>query len=135
MRELSAISLVASAALAMGGCGSGTSSTSSTPASTTTPRCRTYEAARELRKLRADVASVRRAARRPTKNPLKGNPAVSGATDRFLADLGSAHLDLLLENRLIDHAAAALAGSCTQCFQALEAERPIPAISHGGRCG
>ncbi|TMK94466.1 MAG: hypothetical protein E6G42_04600 [Actinobacteria bacterium] len=60
---------------------------------------------------------------------------MSAATDRFLADLGSAHLDLLLENRLIDHAAAALAGSCTQCFQALEAERPIPAISHGGRCG
>jgi hypothetical protein len=37
---------------------------------------------------------------------------------------------------VIDHAAAIVAGSCQQCFQALEAERPIPAIAHGirGRC-
>ena len=29
---------------------------------------------------------------------------------------------------MIDHAAGALAGACEQCFQALEAERPIPNI-------
>jgi hypothetical protein len=32
---------------------------------------------------------------------------------------------------MIDHAAALLHGSCEQCFQALEAERPIVNIAHG----
>ena len=36
------------------------------------------------------------------------------------------------KNRMIDHAAAALVGSCEQCFQALEAERPIPEIHTKG---
>jgi hypothetical protein len=40
-----------------------------------------------------------------------------------------------VKNRFIDHAAAALVGSCELCFQALEASRPIPSIGHGGRCG
>ena len=37
------------------------------------------------------------------------------------------------KNRMIDHAAAALVGSCEQCFQALEAEQPIPGIKEHGR--
>jgi hypothetical protein len=36
----------------------------------------------------------------------------------------------LIRNRMIDHAAALLTGPCEQCFQALEAERPIVAIAH-----
>jgi hypothetical protein len=42
----------------------------------------------------------------------------------------------LARNRMIDHAAAIVAPVCQQCFQALEAERPIPAIAHGdsGKC-
>ena len=31
---------------------------------------------------------------------------------------------------MIDHAAAAVATSCDQCFQQLEAMRPIPQIAH-----
>jgi len=88
-----------------------------------------------MARLRADVAAIRVAARRPAKDTLKGNAAVNRATDRFLLDVGRAHVSLLAKNRFIDHAAAALVGSCQQCFQALEAGRPIPAISHAGRCG
>jgi hypothetical protein len=35
-----------------------------------------------------------------------------------------------VRNRMIDHAAAIVAPVCQQCFQALEAERPIPGIAH-----
>ena len=97
--------------------------------------CTDARAARDLTRLRADVTAIRIAARRPAKDTLKGNAAVNRATDRFLLDLGRAHVSLLAKNRFIDHAAAALVGSCQQCFQALEAGRPIPAISHAGRCG
>jgi hypothetical protein len=101
----------------------------------TTRACTDTRAARDLARLRADVAAIRAAARKPTKDTLMGNAAVNRATDRFLLDEGTAHVSLLVKNRFIDHAAAALVGSCQQCFQALEAGRPIPAISHAGRCG
>jgi hypothetical protein len=97
--------------------------------------CTDPRAARALARLRADVAAIRAAARQPTKNTLDGNAAVNRATDRFLLEVGRAHVSLLVKNRFIDHAAAALVGSCQQCFQALEAGRPIPAISHAGACG
>ena len=99
------------------------------------PHCTDPRAAVDLARLRADVTAIRVAARRPAKDTLKGNARVNAATDRFLLDVGRAHVSLLVKNRFIDHAAAALVGSCQQCFQALEAVRPIPAISHAGRCG
>ena len=113
-------------------CGSGSphSATRSTARGCTDSR-----AARDMARLRADVAAIRAAARKPTKDTLNGNAAVNRATDRFLLDEGRAHVSLLTKNRFIDHAAAALVGACQQCFQALEAERPIPAISHAGSCG
>jgi hypothetical protein len=90
---------------------------------------------RAIRRLEADVDAIRRAAKLKAKDTLKGNAAVNAATDRFLLDVAKAPVDLLVKNRFIDHAAAALVGSCEQCFQALEANRPIPSIGHGGRCG
>ena len=118
--------------LGLVGCGSGShhSATRSTARGCTDPR-----AARDLARLRRDVAAIHAAAGKPTKDTFKGNATVNRATDRFLADEGRAHVSLLVKNRLIDHAAAALSGACQQCFQALEAERPIPAISHAGACG
>jgi hypothetical protein len=98
-------------------------------------RCTDPRAAADLARLRADVTAIRLAARRPARDTLKGSARVNAATDRFLLDVGRAHVTLLVKNRFIDHAAGALHGSCQQCFQALEAERPIPAISHAGRCG
>lgn len=56
---------------------------------------------------------------------------MSTLTDRFLLHVSTAPLTNLQRNRLIDHAAAAVSIKCPQCFQALEAERPIPAIRAG----
>jgi hypothetical protein len=129
--------LVAPALVAAGCRGSGkhaATTTASKPAAAAAS-CRRELTARWRSRLDRDVAAIRRAARRPTRDTLKGNPAINAATDRFLLDVNKAPVDLLVKNRLIDHAAAALVGSCQQCFQALEAGRPIPEISHGGRCG
>jgi hypothetical protein len=83
-----------------------------------------------LARLERDLATMKRAAKLPVKDALKGNAATNRATDRFLSDLETSGLDTLVQNRMIDHAAAALLGSCEQCFQALEAARPIPGIAH-----
>jgi len=105
------------------------------PATTsgTTTACKPGERARALARLRADVAALRRAALAPTKDTLRGSPRVSRLTDRFLLDLATAPIGNLTRNRLVDKAAAALVGACQQCFQALEASRPIPAIAQGDR--
>ena len=122
--------------LCLAACGSASpNAETSSAARSTTRSCTDPRAARDLARLRGDVAAIRAAARKPTKNTLDGNAAVNRATDRFLLDEGRAYVSLLAKNRFIDHAAAALVGSCQQCFQALEANRPIPSISHGGRCG
>jgi hypothetical protein len=86
---------------------------------------------RAIAKLDGDIAAIRKAADLPTKSTLLGNAAINRATDRFLSDVDLAHITNLARNRMIDHAAGALAGACEQCFQALEAERPIPNISKG----
>ncbi len=86
---------------------------------------------RAIAKLDADVATIHSAAALPTKSTLLGNAAINHATDRFLSDVALAHITNLACNRMIDHAAGALAGACEQCFQALEAERPIPNIRKG----
>lgn len=80
----------------------------------------------------ADIAALKHGAALPTTSTLKGNPAVNRATDAFLYDMETAPIGNLERNRLIDHAAAALVGSCEQCFQAFEAARPIPEIAHRG---
>jgi hypothetical protein len=122
------------AAALLAGCGSGQAHTGSSSSSIrAAPKCDSRARARALAKLRADLSALRRAAARPAENTLAGSPAVNRATDRFLLDVDTAPLDNLVRNRLIDHAAAALVGSCEQCFQALEAARPIPAIAQGER--
>lgn len=120
-------------AFAAVGCGGGHSASRSTTTATTTS-CRTAATARAEARLRTDVAAIRRASRLKTRDSFKGNPAINAATDRFLLDVARAPIALLAKNRFIDRAAGALEGECAQCFQALEAERPIPAIAHGGRC-
>jgi hypothetical protein len=75
-------------------------------------------------RLNADIEAIRNA---------PSAAAINHATDVFLHDVDTAPIDNLQRNRLIDHAAAALAGRCPQCFQALEADRPIPEIEQKGR--
>jgi hypothetical protein len=120
--------------LLVAGCASGPVSRPAAPVPAA-KRCQTPAATRARARLHRDVAAIRHAARLKTHDTLKGNAAVNAATDRFLLDMERAPIDLLEKNRFIDHAAGALAGACEQCFQALEAGRPIPAIAHGGRCG
>jgi hypothetical protein len=73
-------------------------------------------------KLDRDLAAMRTA---------KTAAAASRLTDRFLQDVDTAPVDNLTRNRMIDHAAAAVSALCPQCFQALEADRPIPSIAQG----
>jgi hypothetical protein len=81
---------------------------------------------RAIAKLDGDIAAIRRA---------RGNEAATNrTTDRFLLDVATAPIANLKRNRMIDHAVGALGGGCEQCFQALEAARPIPNIRTGARC-
>jgi hypothetical protein len=89
-----------------------------------------------MAKLEKDIAAMRRAASMPTKDTLIGNKAINAATDKFLNDVALAHIDNKRRNRMIDHAAGTLAGACEQCFQALEAGRPVIGIRLGvSGCG
>jgi hypothetical protein len=85
---------------------------------------------RDLVELWADTGAMRRAAAKSEHSSLKGDPAVRRATSSFIDDLDRSSIDNLSKNRVIDHAAAAVATVCEQCFQQLEAMRPIPAIAH-----
>jgi hypothetical protein len=82
---------------------------------------------RDLVALWADTDAMRRAAAKSEHSTLKGDPAVRRATSTFIDDLDRSSIDDLSKNRVIDHAAAAIATVCEQCFQQLEAMRPIPA--------
>jgi hypothetical protein len=88
-------------------------------------------ATRALATLQADIEAMRTAARTPTKDTLQGNHAINVATDRFLNDVALAPIGNLKRNRLIDHAMGTLSGACEQCFQALEAARPVINIRFG----
>ena len=102
--------LICCSALLLAGCGSHAAKPCETPAQV-----------KALKRLDADLAALKRAAAR-------GN--VDKETDKFLLDVLTAPIDNLVRNRMIDHAAAIVSPVCEQCFQALEAERPIPAIAH-----
>jgi hypothetical protein len=132
--------------LAAAGCG-GTDST--TPATTSAPapvakrvandpfpddpqilaRTTTQKQRNALAALASDIKGMRAASADAT-HTLKGTPATRQATSRFILHLEQSTIDDLSKNRLIDHAAAAVAPTCDQCFQQLEAMRPIPAIAH-----
>lgn len=116
--------LWAFALLALTACGSGSKATSRTATVTTaassTKQCDNQAAA--LAKIDRDLAAMGQA---------KSATLMSTLTDRFLLHVSTAPLTNLQRNRLIDHAAAAVSIKCPQCFQALEAERPIPAIRAG----
>jgi len=85
---------------------------------------------RDLKVLWSDTLGMRTAASKSRRSSLKGDPAVQKATSTFIDDLDRSGIDDLSKNRVIDHAAAAVAPVCEQCFQQLEAMRPIPAIAH-----
>jgi cytochrome c556 len=127
--------LVVFAALVSGCGGSGTKSQPATPPppTTTAKQVRTplvRALIRDYKTLGADVSEMRAAALKVRGQSLKGTPALRRTTGAFIEDLEQSHLSLKAKNRMIDHAAGAVATSCDQCFQQLEAVRPIPQIAH-----
>jgi hypothetical protein len=129
-----AVPLLSLALLA--GCGGSEHAESLTPPATTTPakaKVRTplvRALIRDYRTLGIDVSEMRAAALEVHGQTLKGTPALRSTTGAFIEDLEQSHLTLKAKNRMIDHAAGAVATSCDQCFQQLEAVRPIPQIAH-----
>lgn len=93
-------------------------------------RATTARQRRELARLAADVRRIRAASAAAPRKTLQGTPAVRAATTRFIDDEQRSTLDGLTKNRVIDHAAAAVSPVCEQCFQQLEAVRPIVDIAH-----
>src|SRR4051794_11088787 len=97
----------------------------------------------KVQRTRAVDRALREAARlkrmaAPLPSSAMGTPALQQATDRFLTNLTTSKLDNYYQNRLIDKAASAVGFACEQCFQMLEASRPIPAMKYGphtGSCG
>jgi hypothetical protein len=85
---------------------------------------------RDYKALGGDVSAMRAAALKVHGQTLKGTPALRRTTSAFIEDLEKSHLSLKVQNRMIDHAAGAVATSCDQCFQQLEAVRPIVQIAH-----
>jgi len=119
----------------LAGCGGTKHSETAPPATSTaaavkarTPYVR--KLIRDYKKLGADVGAMRTAAIKVHGQTLKGTPALRRTTGAFIEDLEQSHLTLKAKNRMIDHAAGAVATSCDQCFQQLEAVRPIPQIAH-----
>jgi hypothetical protein len=130
-----AVVLLTCAALCLAACGSSKQAAAPpAPVKKRPPAQCTSPAA--MAKLNKDIAAMRRAADLPTKDTLIGNAQINAATDKFLRDVELAKIDNKRRNRMIDHAAGTLAGACGQCFQALEAERPVIGIRLGvSGCG
>jgi hypothetical protein len=93
-------------------------------------RTTTEEQRRALGVLAQDIVRMRAASADTPGHSLKGTGATRHATSGFISHLEQSRIDDVSKNRLIDHAAAAVAFACDQCFQQLEAMRPIPAIAH-----
>ena len=111
------------------GCGDGNSAGTTTATTThaRSPAARRY--VRDYKRLNADVRALRAEALKVKGTSLLGTPALQRKTGRFIEDLQASILTPKQRNRMIDHAAGAVATSCEQCFQMLEAIRPIPQIA------
>jgi len=112
------------------GCSSGGGEVQREPTSTAhvrSPAARRY--VRDYARLGADVRALRAAAAKVNGSSLLGTRALRRETGAFIEHLEASILSPKQRNRMIDHAAAAVATSCEQCFQMLEAIRPILQIA------
>jgi hypothetical protein len=142
MYRLTLLALVGVALLADcgggGGGGEPAAATTTAPPTTTVDKCKGSTSAavraRKIRRLSRDVARLRVLAAPIQKKTLDGTPALSAAVDRFLLDVADRDVPIHVRSRFIDRAAALVAPVCEQCFQALEASRPIAGGAKMG-CG
>jgi hypothetical protein len=122
-------------ALVLAGCGGAEKTTAPdattavSAATTSANKCKGSRSAavrqRKIRRLALDVARLRRIAAPIQKKTLDGTPALARAVDRFLLDVADRDVPVHVRSRFIDRAAAVVSPVCEQCFQALEANRPI----------
>ena len=129
-RYLGRVRLVAllTLVLVVAACGSTERVAPSTSTPRETPKNCTVHTARQraaLKQLNADVAAMRRAAAPVAHRTLMGTPATRAATDRFIVHLDASKLPVFVKSGLINRAAAAISPACEQCFQQLEAGRPV----------
>ena len=111
------------------GCGSTKAVSPASPVTPVTKQTLTPPQQRELATLRAHIRRLKVVAA-PVHHSLMGTPKLMAATSTFLDHEEASWLDNLTKNHLISLAASAVAGSCDQCFQQLEASRPIVQIAH-----
>jgi hypothetical protein len=125
------------------GCGSKTAKRTTTAATTASAvpgvsrsACKlTPQTRAQLAKAQRDLAALRRLAKKQTGYTELGTTAMQNATGRYLDDLTNSKLDNFRVNRLIDLGVDAAGAYCGQCFQMLEANRPIPAMKYTpGHC-
>jgi hypothetical protein len=84
----------------------------------------------QLARAQRDLAALRNVATTQKRYTELGTTAMQNATGRYLDDLTTSKLDNFRVNRLIDLGISAAAPFCGQCFQMLEASRPIPAMKY-----
>jgi hypothetical protein len=130
---LARLACVAVLAAASAGCGgaAGTAARTGTVASSPSraERCNGARSAavraRKINRLRRDVARLRRLAAPIRTHTFDGTPALSHAVDTFLVDAADRDVPVKTRARMFDLAAGAVSPVCEQCFQALEASRPL----------
>ena len=129
------LAFAVAAVLLAAGCGS---RSAAPPTPTTVPTvsasaCKlTAQTRAQLAKAQRDLASLRQVAKKQTKYTELGTTAMQNATGRYLDDLTTSKLDHFRVNRLIDLGVSVAGPYCGQCFQMLEANRPIPAMKYEG---
>jgi hypothetical protein len=113
------------------GCGGAAREPKAASAITSPSACRLTAATKAaLARSQRDLARLKAVAAKQQRYSELGTPALQLATGRYLDDLTNSPLDGIRVNRLIDLGASAVAGFCGQCFQMLEANRPIPALKY-----
>jgi hypothetical protein len=114
--------LVTATALALAaGCGSSSPShTTTAAADRLNPNCLTHPATPAQRRVYRHLLTILAVMRRT-----KAHDQMSRLTDRFLLAEETSGLSAYIRNRLIDHAIAYATPICQDCFQGLEAARPI----------
>jgi hypothetical protein len=110
--------LAAAAALAAG-CGSSTHTTK-TAARKLNPNCASHPVTPAQKRAYRRILPILAQMKRATKHDVE-----SRLTDRFLLAEETSGLSAYVRNRLLDHAVAYATPKCQDCFQALEAARPI----------